>query len=215
MKKTLLPILLLVILTGCKSHMVAFDVALNKVAINGKDIDKSFTDNSYEDEFIDIDFQREPKLLHFNLTNKTNQSMEIDWSRSALINQAGLVEDIMHKGVKIIDRKEKQKNSIIPSKSTFVDYITTVDAPYVSELTNNWQYKYLFTWSFNNKEALYDFIDKFENKPVRLLLHLLDNQGSLEYDFEFLLINPIDKGKQDRKEDKKRSKEGNDIYFVN
>ena len=194
MKNKLLLLLITMLVMSCSSiipgHSVYFNLGLISAKLNGEEVPEYITGMSFEDDVIKIDFVRNPKLISFDLFNKTDRAVEIIWDKSCLVNTYGNVEKIMHKGVKLTDREESQKPSIIPSKATHSDIITVVDAVTYNR-NYGWNYKYLFTWAFKDRKDADVTAEEQSGKTTRILLYLQQGNEFFEYEFEFELNDPI------------------------
>lgn len=65
--------------------------------------------------------------LGIDLKNKSEETIEIDWNRSTIVDRAGKVHGIIHKGVKIADRGSAMPPSVIPPGAILEDYVYPTD----------------------------------------------------------------------------------------
>lgn len=83
----------------------------------------------YEDNNVQILFHVESTSINFKATNKTKQSMKIDWNDVSIV-QNGTTCRAVHNGVKLKDRNESQPPSTIPAGAILDDGVTPSDNIY-------------------------------------------------------------------------------------
>lgn len=65
--------------------------------------------------------------LGISLTNRLEETIEIDWNKSAIVDRANKVHRIIHRGVKIVDRDGIMPPSVIPPGATLEDFVYPAD----------------------------------------------------------------------------------------
>lgn len=84
----------------------------------------------YEDANIKISFNISKKQISFELKNKTEEPIKVDWNQVSYVDVLGGSHRVMHKGVKLNERENPQSPSIIPPTANISDLVYPTD--YVS-----------------------------------------------------------------------------------
>ena len=71
--------------------------------------------------------------IPFWITNKTEHSVKLVWDEATFIGVGGLIEKVMHAGIKYADRNGLQPPSVIPAGQTYVDAAYPNDRVYFRE----------------------------------------------------------------------------------
>lgn len=188
----LVPVVLLVV--GCTS--ISFDISLEKVDLlnptKTEYIQINHQGNQYifNDDNIIIKWVLSNEIFAFDLTNKTSNTMEIVWDKSAYIDFDGKNHRVIHEGIKYIDKEQPQVNTIIVSNSSIQDQIFPSD--YIRWISDKygWDRGVMFLgtdmkWSGNTKDKVKILADSFINKNIKVLLTLKINDQLYEYLFIF------------------------------
>lgn len=142
--------LLFIFLFGCTAplkHYLQYDIVLEEV--KGPVDQKETTQEQhittaemegfqymFEDEMIRISWLPTPVELRFFMENKTNHSLKILWNEAAYICDKGKTHQVMHAGVKYIDRNEPQLPTVLEGKRAVEDFVYPID--YVSYSSDGW-----------------------------------------------------------------------------
>ncbi len=88
----------------------------------------------------DLEFSYTPTILEediqIKITNLTNESLKIDWDKSAFINIEGNSLRVIHNGVKYNERNNSQVATSIPPKGRITDSLSPSD--HISWFNENW-----------------------------------------------------------------------------
>lgn len=192
MKKYLLLILFVAVLTGCKTNYgVAFHVELDKVLKDGQESFVAQTSNfDYEDVLVAMNFDIADNDLIIEVYNKTNEAIELVWDKTMSVGPNLEAEKVIHSDVAFIDRNKSMVSTTIPPHSYIADNLTTARSIRYSELYKNWVQRYMYSWAFPSKSGAIAFANENTGKPVRLYFTLIKGDQSLIYDVQFKLINP-------------------------
>jgi hypothetical protein len=101
----------------------------------------------YEDASIRIQF-RTLEQLHFELTNKTDDAIEVHWSQSSIVDTRGEAHRVTHSGVRYIERNDAAPPTIIPPNAKITDLLHPSD--YIDyDSDGGWKIRKLFDRPFN------------------------------------------------------------------
>lgn len=140
----------------------------------------------YEDDFIDIVWYVGLKQLNFQLTNKSGNTIKINWDDVCFVDIDGKVGRVMHAGVKYTDRNNSQPATIIPKNASITDLILPTDNVYwVSGSYGGWREKNLIPAYYKDKEALKANAANYVGKKMVVLMPILIENIPNEYSFEF------------------------------
>lgn len=138
----------------------------------------------YSDEFIKINFTVGEKQISFDMQNKTDKGMKINWDEISYISPTGMSMRIIHGGVRLIDRNAPQAPTIVPPNSRISDFIIpSENIYYVSGEYGGWRESDLF---YNENKAIY------EGKEFSVYMPLEIKSERKEYTFTFR-INKVTK----------------------
>ena len=88
----------------------------------------NFEDNGiskyrYEDDYIDIVWFVGSDRFNFDLKNKTNHTLRINWDDISYVNYAGQVKRVIHSGIKYRETSSIQPATNIPRGTNLVDIL--------------------------------------------------------------------------------------------
>lgn len=81
----------------------------------------------YEDDLINIIWKVSRKEFKFDITNKTNHSMKINWDDISYVDINGRVGRVMHSGVKYNEKNNSQPPTTIPRGASLSDLLLPTD----------------------------------------------------------------------------------------
>ena len=157
------------------------------------------TKYSFEDDLIKIVWMATPEQLVFDLTNKTNQPIQIIWDKAAYIDEKGDSKRVTHSGVKYADRNNPQPPTTVAKDATVSDLVLPAEnVDYVGGPYGGWRIKPLFpTFSTSGTpEDLLAQAKKYVGKSVQVLLPLEIEKTVNDYLFVFK-VNDVVMGKTD------------------
>lgn len=85
--------------------------------------DKSVTKYSYTDNLLTIVLVDESVGIDFSLSNKSGNTIKIEWNEASFIDINNSASRVFHSGVKYIDRGASMPASVIPNGTTIDDVI--------------------------------------------------------------------------------------------
>jgi len=107
----------------------------------------------YTDNYIDISFVVTKNQINYEILNKTDSGIKINWDDLSFVSPAGRASRIIHSGVRLIDRNNSQAPTTIPPESRISD--VAIPSENIQYIKNGWQQGLLFEGDYvfyNGKE---------------------------------------------------------------
>ena len=200
MKKVLFLFVVGLSLCSCTSvgYVVSYDLGLKNVEKSKDDepvkvIETSIDGSTYSDSILNIKWGVNTTSLIFNIENKTNSSLTLDWNGVSYIGNTGQNEKIMHTGVKFIERNNSVPPTIIMKRSNFSDEITPtsnvrwVDGSKYS--VGGWVTDPLVL-NHSSDSIMADAISNVYSRQLcKVRLPIIHKNNNLEYVFTFNTVN--------------------------
>lgn len=194
-------LLVLLLLSSCgalTSYMATYSVGLSSVESPadaklqfGETKVVSFKDGDlskyrYEDDYIDIVWYVGLTQLNFELKNKSNHTIKINWDDVSFVDINGQTGRVMHSGVKYVDRNNSQPATTIPKNAKISDLIMPTENVYfVSGSYGGWREKNLIPSFYKTQEALNSEASNYVGKKMIVLMPILIENVQNDYTFEF------------------------------
>lgn len=112
----------------------------------------------FEHEFLAIGFVITYDRFAFELLNKTNNLVKINWNETTFIDSDAQSHRVIHSGIKFIDKEKEQQPTIVPPSAKVSDVILPTD--YV-EYRNVGLLSAQYVWS------TYPFLPKADKKEAQ------------------------------------------------
>lgn len=80
-----------------------------------------------QDDSMSISFLMEKQAIGFELQNKTESPIKIDWDQVSFVGSTGTAVKVIHSGVRLIERDRPQAPTVIPPGARIREQITPVD----------------------------------------------------------------------------------------
>jgi hypothetical protein len=145
----------------------------------------------YEDGLIDIRWYPESKGFFFELLNKSEQTIKINWDEVVYIDEKGRTNRVVHNGVNYTETDDIQVPSIIPKGATLEDFVMPAEnAYYVSGQYGGWKIESLF----ERRSTIRSFEkirNQYKDKTVKLIIPIVQNVNVKEYTFVFVIHDVI------------------------
>jgi hypothetical protein len=109
----------------------------------------------YSDEFIEIIFTVKKTRIEFDMSNKTDRGIKINWDELSYISPTGRSMRVIHSGVRLIDRNAPQSPTIVPPNSRISDIIIPSEHIYYDDYWG-WCERNLFYGADKTKYAKYE-----------------------------------------------------------
>ena len=193
MKKILLCVLTTCIMSSCSIMMTSYGVSLASVESPANSMvqygetqvvmieQDGLSKYKFEDDYIEIFWYVGTKEFNFELINKSDYTIKLNWDDMAYVDLNGATSRVMHSGVKYIDRNNSQPASVLPKNASMTDILLPTNNIYYSEYIG-WQSKRLFPYYNTNAEAQ---LSTDIGKTVRIIFPIVIQDIVNEYVFEF------------------------------
>lgn len=151
----------------------------------------------YEDDFIEIVWYVSPKQFNFDLKNKSNHTMKINWDDISYVDIEGKTGRVMHSGVKYTDRNSSQPASTIPKGASLSDILLPTDnVYYVSGQYGGWRESNLIPSYYNSQDALNNGAQKYVGKKMTIMMPIMIENVPNDYTFVFNIDEWLNKPAQ-------------------
>lgn len=141
---------------------------------------KQSNDAIFEDDNIKISFNLSGSGLSFNLNNKTDEAIEINWNKMSYVDLINKSQKIFHNGIKYNDREKEMTETIIPPNASINENIVPISN--VSFIDGS-RYSSGFWKEYSLLPLTYD--DSLKNKTIGLFIPLKINNANKNYNFVF------------------------------
>lgn len=146
--------------------------------------DENVSKYKYEDDFIEISWYVNSKRFMFDLVNKTDYTIKINWDEVTYINPNGEAKRVIHEGVKYADRNETQAITTIPRGARISDFlIPSENIEYNTSV--GWVEKNIIPVSFDSKAEAEASLDRYKGKKLSVMMPLKIENVQNDYLFEF------------------------------
>lgn len=150
--------------------------------------DQGVNKYQYEDDFIKITWFVDSKRFNFNLENKSNHSIKINWDDISLVDVNGKACRVMHSGVKYNERNNSQPATTVPRGATLSDMLVpTENVIFVSSPlimgSAGWGEATLLPTVFAKSEV--QQAQAFVGKKMTILMPIIIENVPNEYTFTF------------------------------
>lgn len=188
MKKILLGMITCVVgvlLTSCASGVYAkYDVGLQSVEKYSEV--KQQNNNKYEDEFIEITWSVLPKQFNFELKNKTDSSIKINWDEVCYVDYSNRAKRVIHTGVRYLEKNNAQVPTIVPKGAILSDILLPTDnVHYVDGKSGGWNEQFLIPSFYLYNEELKKSAPSYVGSIMKIVMPIVINGASQEYVFTF------------------------------
>ena len=188
-------------MTSCgafKTYVASYDIGLKSVESPantqkqfGETKIATFSDGNldkyrYEDDYIAIVWYVGTTQFYFDLTNKSGNTLKINWDDISYVDYQGKTGRMMHSGVKYTDRNNSQPASTIPKGASLSDILLPTDnVYYLSGQYGGWQEKYLIPCVYRNAANRATEAPSFIGKTMTIMMPILIENIQNDYTFTF------------------------------
>lgn len=134
----------------------------------------------YTDNYISLIIIPQDDRFFFNIKNKSQSNIEIDWDRIIYINENNHSSRVIHSGIQYANRNSPQIPSLIAPKTSITDVIIPADNIYLSSVKYEWRILPLLRDSKAN--------GSYDGKNVKIYIPIKINGVSYEYAIIYDLI---------------------------
>jgi hypothetical protein len=139
-------------------------------------------DISFSDKYISVAWDISENQVGFTLTNKTNEPIKINWDQASFVDINGSSKQVIHSGVRYINRDSPQVPTIIPPTAKLNEIIVPKTNIYYGY--SNWKVEPIFPEG--------PLAKSYANKEFSVFLPLEIEGKSKYYSFTFRINNIID-----------------------
>lgn len=140
----------------------------------------------YEDKSIKILFNITSEQINFQLNNKTEDLIEINWNKVTFVDFNSESQKIFHSNIKFIDKEKIMPETIIPPLAKINDFILPSVNSYYGEYSKSWVSNTLFPYLYKDSKELI-------NKTFGVFFPLKINNITQNYYFTFQIKNISEK----------------------
>ena len=144
---------------------------------------------NYEDDYIDIVWYVTKDRFNFELKNKTNHTLKINWDEVTYVDATGSAKRVIHQGIKYSERDREQPSSIIPRSTRVEDCLIPADNIYLHSYWNKWTEHNIISIESSSKEKLISLAEQYNGKKVSIMMPIRIEDTQNDYIFEFSLDN--------------------------
>ena len=147
--------------------------------------------NVFEDEFINISWNVKSETLDFELTNKSNHTMKINWDDVSYVDYKGEVKRVIHANTKYIDKENAQVSLSIPKGAKLSDlFFPSEKAEFVRyrskyQSYDYWTKKTLIPSVYKKKKEREEKAPMYTGKTMSVLLPIMIEGVQNDYYFTF------------------------------
>lgn len=202
MKKLLLLLILPSFLfISCKTKtFFHYSTGLTKVELENESKTIGAASKSYSDSIIYAIWYITRDGFEFNLNNKTDHPMVLDWNGVSYIDENGFSSRVIHNDIRYIDRNDFQQPSIIPPGASIRDIIIPTNNVFYSHYHNSeynhgyhaggWRTADLFPYYTKDIYERNIWLDKYLGKNISIYMPVSVDGELYNYKFTFT-INEI------------------------
>ena len=165
-----------------------------------KTVDSSAEDEgpvyTYEDDNISITWIFTQYQFEFILTNKSDNSITLNWDNMKYVGYNGMTYGIIHKGIYLYEKDNVfQVPTVVPSKATYSDCISPVNVNANATSVTGWKPGDFFPQGSSFRDNIDALRRASAQIRVRILFQVLIDGVPNDYTFEFK-INDIKTSKK-------------------
>ena len=151
----------------------------------------------YEDDYINIVWYVDSKRFYFDLTNKSEHTIKINWDDISYVDYNGKVGRVMHSGVKYTERNNSQPASTVPKGATLSDIlIPTENVYFISGQFGGWREKYLIPCVYNDAATRDAQASSYVGKTMTIMMPIMIENVQNDYTFTFNIDKLLNKTKK-------------------
>jgi hypothetical protein len=142
----------------------------------------------FEDGLVSILWYPKPSGIAFELTNKLDKPVEIDWEASAYVDEKGANHRIIHSGIESAAVDRRQSPSQVAPGETISQVVRSADnVSFVSGIHPRWRETPLFPVIDKNGPRLTMAAEERVGKRIKLVLAFRVGEETKPYSFVFVV----------------------------
>lgn len=139
----------------------------------------------FEDDYIDIVWYVSKDRFNFELKNKTNHTIKINWDEVTFVDFNGEAKRVIHQGVKYVDRNAAQPSSTIPRGTRVNDFLVPSENIYYHNYYAQWTQRNIIPVESDSEEKLRNTANMYKGKRMSIMMPLKIEDTQNDYIFEF------------------------------
>lgn len=179
------------------------------------DDEKGLSRSQYEDETIQIIWKCDGKRFWFNMLNKTDYPITIDWDKIVFVGIDDEIGNVIHSGIKYVARNDGQLKTILPKRAKITDFLVpSKNCVYrkTGYFSGGWEEDFLFPCVYKNQKSLNLDAANFIGKTMRIEMPMQIGDREGGYSFYFELKDVLNTSTKSDKRNKKHASEFDGIY---
>ena len=202
LKLLLLPIISTFLCSCSTTYLATYYIGLSKVEspadakqqfgeVKIVDYTDSINKQTYEDDYIKIVWNVDSRYFNFKLTNKTQNTLKINWDDVSYVDINGKAGRVMHSNVRYVDRNRGQAPTSIPKGAILSDYLLPTNNVYYrkyssdSEIQGKWIEANLFPTYYDTKEEMLAGVPFYVDKKMIITMPIIIENVQNDYTFIF------------------------------
>lgn len=137
----------------------------------------------YEDDYIDIVWYVGLKEFYFNLTNKSENTLKINWDDVSYIDIDRHAKKVAHSGAIFRDRYNTQIPTTLPKGTSISEYLIPIDNIVFENMSI--RRKYLLPCVYQTPKALKEEAPMLVGQKIAIMLPFIIENIQNEYTFTF------------------------------
>lgn len=140
----------------------------------------------YEDDYIEVVWTVSATQFHFDLKNKSDYTIKINWDDISYVDINASAGRVMHAGIRYVDRNNSQPPTSIPKNATITDVLIPTDNVFLNTgAYGGWQTKNLIPSFYKSQDALNQYAESYVGKKMKILMPIVIESVQNDYTFEF------------------------------
>jgi hypothetical protein len=187
------------IISGCtKSYVAIYDIGLVEAKRPpeskerfGEQVVRITTElgsrvSHFRDGLVSIAWQPDPLGIRFDLTNQSDESIEIDWEACAYVDEGGVSHRIVHSSIEAAKIDRPQATTKVARGDEISDVIRSVDKiSFEAGIHGRWHEEPLFPATGSDRSKLTAQAEEYEGKTVDVVLAFTVERKTIMYRFIF------------------------------
>ena len=145
----------------------------------------------YIDEHIDVVWYVSSKQFDFELTNKSEHRIKINWDDISYVDFTGKTGRVMHSGIKYSEKNNSQPAITIPPNAFISDILIPTDNVKFSAFWECWYTTNLIPSRYDSQEEFDAKAGSYIGKSMIILMPIIIEDVQNEYIFEFRINGVI------------------------
>ena len=170
-------------LNKSKEHIVDFKII--NFRLDGMNLCR------FEDDNMEIVWRVSRTEFNFELKNKTENLIKVNWNDVAYVDINGRVSRMAHKGIKLSERNSSQPSTVIPKSAVLSDILIPTDNIHFTsgKYNSSWSKEPLIPFSYKSHKYRLAAARSNVGKKMSVLMPIIMEGVQYYYTFEFTVSN--------------------------